>query len=344
MALIIKQICLFVTMLIIFTDVHCYNNTNEYLLVYKILPPKYQYNKYAFIVVFPLFCKNVSYAYMNSTYTHMNSSSRWQYIENKYTIIYTTNITLQNITIKEHTNKSIDINGENIIKDFVSNQTNQNQTSIFIIYGLQHMTKQINCSVVKTRTLVIPISWECRKNYENSTSKITNGTLQGLLYRRLFNYNDFPYEISSINISEHLIANNGTINNHYKKHKNCSIRERIKSWLYNNTGESETCLPSKYETSAIPITSSTTDQTTYGVKSTTSSLSPTTEEISNLTKTTLLSSTNHIISASLYSLQNSPIYTSVFTPPSSTESAGKWYVSIEILYITVFSDHYIHTL
>nr|QBP78717.1 ser/thr-rich glycoprotein ORF-Q [Elephant endotheliotropic herpesvirus 1A] len=292
------------------------SSINNYLLVYKILPPKYEDSKYAFIVVFPLLCTNVNYTYINNCIQQTTNSSIWQYI-NKYTVISTTNILQSNSSIKEHTNKSIDINGENIAKGFVSNQTN----NTFIIYGLQNITKQIKeiCDVNKTKTLVIPISWDCRKN--NQKRPNTTLTSHGLLYKRLFNYSDFPSEIFSRNISTHLITN--------KHPKNCVVREHIKRWLYNNTGEPETCSP-KYETTVSVHTISTSYVTT-SMSSTNTGLSSSTRgqglSSSLASKSTLRSPISYVSSSSpSYTLEDSSIKTPSFLPPIyySTGSAGKW--------------------
>nr|QOE74629.1 glycoprotein ORF-Q [Elephant endotheliotropic herpesvirus 1A]QOE75103.1 glycoprotein ORF-Q [Elephant endotheliotropic herpesvirus 1A] len=318
-----KQTCLFIIIMVLFADnTHSYNNT-DCILSYKIVPPKYQDYKYGFLVIFA--CKNVNYTCMNSMYTYMNISNVTWHTVDKYTVITTdsqfntTNLQTNNIT--EHRNKSVNINTENIAKDFINNQTNR----IFIIYGLHKYKNQIgcNCGIEKIRTFTIQVSWQCRKTYQNSTSN----TLQGVLYRRLFNYSDFPPEISYMNISTHIIAKNDSISKtKYSNHKNCSIREHIKVWLYDHTSgsnESETCSSNETLVNSLSTTNTALSWTTTLLDSLTS-------------KTTLSSPTGS---------NSSYTKTSVFPSTLSTGSAGKWYVSSEMyMYITVFSGHYIHIL
>nr|QBP78682.1 ser/thr-rich glycoprotein ORF-Q [Elephant endotheliotropic herpesvirus 1A] len=324
-----KQTCLFIIIMVLFADnTHSYNNT-DCILSYKIVPPKYQDYKYGFLVIFA--CKNVNYTCMNSTYTtHMDSNVTWHTV-NKYIVIITDSqlntTNLHNNSIIEYKNKSVNINTENIAKDFINNQTSR----IFIIYGLHKNPIACNCSVEKIRTFTIPISWQCRKTYQNSTSE-TNTTLRGILYRRLFNYNDFPPEISYMNISTHIIAKNDSISKtNYSNHKNCSIREHIKVWLYNHTSgsnESETC--------------SSSNETLVTLSTTNTALSWTTTLLDSLPSKTTLSSPTDLNSP--YT-KGSSVKTSFFPSTLSTGSAGKWYVSSEMyVYHCIQRPLYTHTV
>ncbi|QYM88509.1 glycoprotein ORF-Q [Elephant endotheliotropic herpesvirus 1A] len=210
------------------------SNHSNYLLVYKLLPPKRW--EYGFLTSTPLIsCSQPPQVDV------INSSSIWT-LQNNYTVIAIYNKTNQNnsynITYDKKKKANITINRENIPKDFTNmvdstvfdNITSNNDTVLnnhtFIIYGLPNISsKYPYCVKNKTRTLRIQIPSSCRQN-NNDT---------GTLYTGIFDYSHLPVNISS-NIEEHLISNYGN-----KSHRNCTIRQSIVNYLYNNMSWSEQC-------------------------------------------------------------------------------------------------------
>lgn len=165
-----------------------------------------------------------------------------------------------NKTNKSGPNNIFTVNNENVSKDFTSNLFVENYTSIdnititgnhtFIIYGLPNITEKYNyCVKNKTRLLRIDeIPSVCRKN----------DTKNGTFYMGIFDYSSFPANSSTI--EQHLISNYGT-----KGHRNCSIRQFIRNYLYNNISyESSICsLNNTLSDNVMSTLSSTFSQSTY---------------------------------------------------------------------------------
>nr|AGK82355.1 ser/thr-rich glycoprotein ORF-Q [Elephant endotheliotropic herpesvirus 1A] len=263
---------LFTIALLLYASTYCNANTtsnySNYLLAYKLLPPRPY--EYAFLISTPL----INCSKPPQTENMMNVSV-WT-TQNNYTVIATnnkTNTVSYNITyvkiLKDNknnkTNKSgpnniFTVNNENVSKDFTSNLFVENYTSIdnititgnhtFIIYGLPNITEKYNyCVKNKTRLLRIDeIPPVCRKN------DIKNGTF----YMGIFDYNSLPANSSTI--EQHLISNYGI-----KGHRNCSIRQFIRNYLYNNiSDESSICsLNNTLPDNVMSTLSSTFSQSTY---------------------------------------------------------------------------------
>nr|APG41545.1 ser/thr-rich glycoprotein ORF-Q [Elephant endotheliotropic herpesvirus 1A] len=236
------------------------SNHSNYLLVYKLLPPKRW--EYGFLTSTPLI--NCSQPPQVDV---INSSSIWT-LQNNYTVIATYNKTNQNnsydITYdKKKKANNITINRENIPKDFTNmvdstvfdNITSNNDTVLnnhtFIIYGLPNISsKYPYCVKNKTRTLRIQIPSPCRQN----------STDTGTLFTGIFEYNHLPINIS-LNIEEHLISNYGN-----KSHRNCTTRQSIVNYLYNNMSGSEQCFLNG--TTLVTISPTLTPSTVYSESST----------------------------------------------------------------------------
>nr|AYF58682.1 ser/thr-rich glycoprotein ORF-Q [Elephant endotheliotropic herpesvirus 1A] len=260
---------LFTIALLLYASTYCNANTtsnySNYLLAYKLLPPRPY--EYAFLISTPL----INCSKPPQTENMMNVSV-WT-TQNNYTVIATNNktntvsynITYVKIPKNNKTNKSgpsniFTVNNENVSKDFTSNLFVENYTSIdnititgnhtFIIYGLPNITEKYDyCVKNKTRLLRIDeIPSVCRKNDRK------NGTF----YMGIFDYSGFPANSSTI--EQHLISNYGT-----KGHRNCSIRQFIRNYLYNNISyESSICsLNNTLSDNVMSTLSSTFSQSTY---------------------------------------------------------------------------------
>nr|WNZ34579.1 glycoprotein ORF-Q [Elephant endotheliotropic herpesvirus 1A] len=341
-----KMLLLIITLLL-YTSTYCGANTttSNHLLVYKLLPPRPY--EYAFLVSTPL----INCSTPPSRDEHMVNLSVWTTQDN-YTVIATnnkTNTIIYNITYvkipKNNKTKSngpsniFTVNNENISKDFTSNLSVDNYISIdghnitgnhtFIIYGLPNITEKYkNCVKNKTRTLrVDEIPSVCRNN----------DTKNGTFYTGIFDYNGFP--VNSSTIEQHLISNYGT-----KGHRNCSIRQFIRNYLYNNISyESSICsLNNTLSDNVMSTLSSTFSQSTYssGFTSTLTHYSSTSVSMQPV-------STSSVATIAGSMTSHSSIITTASQSTSSegmfSKSTGNRYVQIKIYVpLCLFNDCYIH--
>nr|AHA43608.2 ser/thr-rich glycoprotein ORF-Q [Elephant endotheliotropic herpesvirus 1A] len=311
---------LFTIALLLYASTYCNANTtsnySNYLLAYKLLPPRPY--EYAFLISTPL----INCSKPPQTENMMNVSV-WT-TQNNYTVIATNNktdtVSSYNITyVKIPKNKTnggpsniFTVNNENVSKDFTSNLFVENYTSIdninitgnhtFIIYGLPNITEKYNyCIKNKTRLLRIDeIPSVCRKN----------DTKNGTFYMGIFDYSSFPANSSTI--EQHLISNYGI-----KGHRNCSIRQFIRNYLYNNiSDESSICsLNNTLSDNVMSTLSSTFSQSTYssGFRSTLTYSSTKPSSVSMQT----VSTSSVAITTGLTTSHSS--VTTTLLPPTSSE-------------------------